>query len=96
LPLDPWFSAARNQDREGIPPEARAHTQFHVKKARACKERLERFIGKPEPAITEAILYPRLIVLAQVEHEHLAAGPENARRLGHHPLGAGGVVQSLR
>ena len=56
---------------------------------------MEGAFGETEPDVR--VQFARLLegVGVQIEHDHLAAGPENAEGLVHGPLGLAGVVQRL-
>ena len=60
------------------------------------EESLDLFIFEPEPPVAHAIAHPGLIVLAQIQHEHVAAGPENPRGLDRRVRRVGRMMQRLR
>jgi hypothetical protein len=60
------------------------------------KEAFQFGLGEAQPPVAEFGRHPFLIVLAKVEHEQPAAGPEDASRFGERFVRRGGMVQRLR
>ena len=73
-----------NQHRERIAGAARAdaHGRRRRSPASAMQSPAAAVVAEAEPAIAELRAHPRLVVLAQVEDEHAAAGPQDAVRFG--------------
>ena len=62
----------------------------------AASIRLQLVVGEAEPAIAELGAHPLLVVRAQIEQQHAAAGRRDARRFGDRARRIVRVVQRLR
>src|SRR5438132_7635278 len=90
------FHAAGDEYRKGIAGQAGTGAHRHMLEPGTFEESRDLFIFEPEPSIAHAIAYPGLIVLAQIQHEHVAAGPENPRGLDRRVRRVGRMMQRLR
>src|SRR5207302_6674315 len=90
------WPAAGDQHRKGMAGQAGAGAHRDVFEPGAFEEPRDLFVFEPEPAIAHAIAHPGLIVLAQIQHEHVAAGPENPRGLNRRVRRVGCMMQRLR
>ena len=75
------FGAARDQNGKGIARSTRSHRDFHIDQAALFQNSGESLVREAEPHVSESFTRPRLVVLSQIEHEHLSARCDNARGL---------------
>ena len=91
------FVPLRDQHRERVAGScARRRVTLTSVSPASVSNAFEPLVAEAEPAIAEPVAHPGLVVLAQIEHQHAAAGHEDARRLGERARGIVGVVQRLR
>ena len=74
------FGAAGDEHGKWIAGKPSADANRDVASGPRSSATLEILILESQPAIAHAIANPRLIVLAKIEHQQLAARPQNARR----------------
>ena len=74
--------AARDQNGERVAGAPRADRDLTSLSPAPAQQSRERLVGEAVPAIAEPLGHPLLIVLAQVEHEHAAAGDDDAGGFG--------------
>src|SRR5437879_3681695 len=73
------LGAAGNQYRERVARTTSADGDFDAAQAGVLEELLQLFIIEAEPLVAEALADPLLLVAAQLQQQHAAAGFHDAR-----------------
>src|SRR5918993_1968738 len=90
------FNSACDQYRKRISRRSRTDAHLDVGETGADEKPLEIIVCESQPAIADPVAYPFLIVFAQIEGQHAAAGLQDARRFGDRARRIRGMVQRLR